>query len=112
MQSTGGGNGNLLQYYCLKNPMNSMKRQKDMTPEDEHCLLQLEGVQYPTGEEQRAITNSFRKMKWLGQNGNDTQLCMCLVVKVKSDGVKNHIAQEPGILSPRIKVNQMWSKTN
>nr|QLB38581.1 aryl hydrocarbon receptor nuclear translocator-like 2 [Ovis aries] len=33
--STGGGNGNPLQYSCLENPMNSMERQKDMTPEDE-----------------------------------------------------------------------------
>ena len=29
---------------------------------------------------------------------------MCLVVKVKSDAVKNNIAQEPGMLGPRIKV--------
>ena len=36
--------------------MNSMKRQKDMTPEDEP--LRLEGIQYNTGEEQKAITNS------------------------------------------------------
>ena len=35
MWSTGRGNGKLLQYFCLQNPMNSMKRQKDMTPEDE-----------------------------------------------------------------------------
>ena len=33
--STGGGNGNPLQYPCHKNPMNSMKRQKGMTPEVE-----------------------------------------------------------------------------
>ena len=39
--------------------MNSMKRQKDMTLKDE--LPSLEGVQYATGEEQRAITNSSRK---------------------------------------------------
>ena len=39
--------------------MNSMKRQKDMTLEDE--APRLEGVQYATGEEQRAITNSSRK---------------------------------------------------
>ena len=43
----GGGNGNPFQYSCLENPMNSMKRQKDMTPEDEP--LMLEGVQYATG---------------------------------------------------------------
>ena len=39
--------------------MNSMKRQKDMTLEDE--LPRFEGVQYTTEEEQRVITNSFSK---------------------------------------------------
>ena len=29
MWSTGKGNGKPLQYYCLENPMNSMKRQND-----------------------------------------------------------------------------------
>ena len=33
--STGEGNGKPLQYSCLENPMNSMKRQKDRTLEDE-----------------------------------------------------------------------------
>jgi len=36
-----------------------MKRQKDMTPEDEPP--RLEGVQYATAEEQRAITNCSRQ---------------------------------------------------
>ena len=31
-------------------------------------------------------------MKWLGQSKNNTQLWICLVVKVKSDAVKNSIA--------------------
>ena len=31
-------------------------------------------------------------MKWLGQSRNDAQLWMCLVVKIKSDDVKNNIA--------------------
>ena len=35
MQSTGGGNGKLLQHFCLENPMNGMKRQTDMTLKDE-----------------------------------------------------------------------------
>ena len=39
--------------------MNSVKRQKDMTPEDKPPWL--EGVQYATREEQRVITNSSRK---------------------------------------------------
>ena len=59
MWSTEGGNGKPLQYSCPENPMNSMKRQKDMTPEDEP--LRLEGVQYATGEDWRAITNSSTK---------------------------------------------------
>ena len=32
--STVRGTGKPLQYYCSKNTMNSMKRQKDMTPDD------------------------------------------------------------------------------
>ena len=32
------------------------------------------------------------RVKWRGQSGNDTQLWMGLVVKVKSDAVKNIIA--------------------
>ena len=37
---------------------------KDMTPEDEPP--RLEGVQYATEEEQRAITNNFRKNEAAG----------------------------------------------
>ena len=47
------------QYSCSKNLRNSIKRQKDMTAEDE--LPSVEGVQYHTGKEQRVITNSPRK---------------------------------------------------
>ena len=35
MWSTEEGSDKQLQYSCLEKPMNSMKRQKDMTPEDE-----------------------------------------------------------------------------
>ena len=34
-RSNGEGNCNSFQYSCLKNPMDSMKRQKDMMLEDE-----------------------------------------------------------------------------
>ena len=54
-----GGNAMLFQYSCLENPENGMKRQKDTTPEVEP--LRSEGIQYATGEEWRAITNSSRK---------------------------------------------------
>ena len=56
MWSTGEGNGKPLQYSCLENTMDSMKRQKDMTLKDE--LPRLLGAQYATGEEWR---NSSRK---------------------------------------------------
>ena len=49
MWSTGEGNGKPLQYSCLENPMNSMKRQKDRTLKDE--LPRSVGDQYATGEE-------------------------------------------------------------
>ena len=56
MWSTGEGNGKPLQYSCLENPMNSMKRQKDRTLKDE--LPRSEGAQYATGDQWR---NNFRK---------------------------------------------------
>ena len=51
MWSTGEENGKPLQYSCLENPMNSMKRQKDMTMKDD--LLRTVGAQHATGEEWR-----------------------------------------------------------
>ena len=56
MWSTGEGNGKPLQYSCLKNPMNSMKRQKDRTLKDE--LPRSVGAQYATGDQWR---NNSRK---------------------------------------------------
>ena len=41
-----------------------MKRQKDMTLEDEPPRLQ--GVQYTIGEEQKTITNSYSKAESAG----------------------------------------------
>ena len=49
MWSTGGVNDISFKFSCLKNPMNSMKMQRDMTPEDEPP--RSEGVQYATGEQ-------------------------------------------------------------
>ena len=51
MWSTGEGNGKPLQYSCLENPMNSMKRQKDRTLKDE--LPRWVGVQYATEDQWR-----------------------------------------------------------
>ena len=44
--SIGERNGKPLQYFCLENPMNSMKSQKYMTLKDE--LSRLAGAQYAT----------------------------------------------------------------
>ena len=51
MCSTGGQNGKPLQYSCLENPMNSMKRQKDRTLKIGYP--RSVGAQYATGEEWR-----------------------------------------------------------
>ena len=46
---TGEGNGKPLQYSCLENPMNSMKRQNDTTLKE--GLPRLVGAQYATGDQ-------------------------------------------------------------
>ena len=59
MWSTREGNGKPLQYSCLENPMNRMKRKKDMTLKDE--LPRSVAAQYTIGEEGR--NNSRKKEK-------------------------------------------------
>ena len=54
--STREDNGKPLQYSCLENPMNSMKRQKDKTLKED--LPGLVGAQYATGDQWR---NNSRK---------------------------------------------------
>ena len=56
MWSTGEGNGKPLQYSCLENPMNSMKRQTDRILKEE--LPRSVGAQYATGDQWR---NNSRK---------------------------------------------------
>ena len=56
MWSIGEGNGKPLQYSCLENPMNSMKRKKERTLKDE--FPRLVGTQYATGDQWR---NNSRK---------------------------------------------------
>ena len=71
---------------ALRTPWTIMKKQKYKTLKDESP--RSVDIQYVTGEEQR---NSSKGMKRLSQNGNDTQLWMCLVVKVYSDAVMNNV---------------------
>ena len=62
--STKKGMANHSSMHASRNPINSMKRQKDMVPKDKPT--RLEAVQYATGEEQRATTNSSRKNDMAG----------------------------------------------
>ena len=56
MWSTGEGNGKPLQYSCLENPINSMKRQNDRILKE--VLPGSVGAQYATGGQWR---NNSRK---------------------------------------------------
>ena len=61
MWSTGEGNGKPLQYSCLENPTNSMKRQKDRTLKDE--LPKSVGAQYASEDQWRNNSRKNERMK-------------------------------------------------
>ena len=61
MWSTGEGNGKPLQYSCLENPMNSIKKQKGRTPKDE--LPRSVGAQYATGDQWRNDSRKNEEME-------------------------------------------------
>ena len=71
MWSTGEGNGKPLQYSCLENPKNSMKRQNDRILKEE--LPRSVGAQYVTGDQWR---NNSRKNERMDQSKINTQLWM------------------------------------
>ena len=63
MWSTGERNGKPLQYSCLENPMNSMKRQNErILKEVPNMLLEISGEITP------------ERMKGWGQSKNNTKL--------------------------------------
>ena len=68
MWFTEGENGKPLQSSCCENPMNSVKREKEMILGDESP--RSEGVQHVTGEERRAVTSSSRKNEVDGPKWN------------------------------------------
>ena len=84
MWSTGEGNGKPLQYSCLENPMNTMKRQKDRTLKDE--LLRSVGVQYATRDQWR---NNSRK-----NEGMEPKQKQQPVVDVTGDGSRVQCCKE------------------
>ena len=70
MWSTGEGDGKPLQYSCLENTMNRMKRQKDMTLKDE--FPRSVDALYSTGEE---WTINSRKIEEAEPNRKTTPSC-------------------------------------
>ena len=76
--STGEGNGKPLQYSCLDNPMNSMKRQKDRTLKEE--LPRSVGAQYATVDQWR---NNSKK-----NEGMEPKQKQHLFVEVTGDRIK------------------------
>ena len=82
--STGEGDGKLLQYSCLENPMNSVKRQKDRTLRDE--LPRLVSTQYAAGDQWR---NNSRK-----NEETEPKQKQHPVVDVTGDGSKVRCCEE------------------
>ena len=86
--STGEGNRKPFQYSWLKNPMNSMKRQKDMTLKDE--LPRSVGAQYATGDQWR---NNTRKNEEMELKQNQHPVVDVTGDEVKHDTIKSNIAR-------------------
>ena len=82
--STGEGNGKPLQYSCLENPMNSMKRQRDRTLKDE--LPRLVGA---TGDQWR---NNSRNNEETKPKQKQHPVVDVTGNRSKSDDVKKNIA--------------------
>ena len=61
MWSTGEGNGKPLQFSCLENPINSMKRQNDRILKGE--LSRSVGAQYAIGDQWRNNSRKNEKME-------------------------------------------------
>ena len=78
MWSTGEGNGKPLQYSCLQNPMNSIKRQNDRILKE--GLPRSVGAQYATGDQWR---NNSRK-----NEGTEPKQKQYLAVDVTGDRSK------------------------
>ena len=85
MWSTGEGNGKPLQYSCLENPMNSMKRQNDRILKEE--LPRSVRAQYATRDQWR---NNSRKNE--GMEPKQKQYPVVDVIEGRFNAVKSNIA--------------------
>ena len=84
MWSTGEGNGKPLQYSCLENPMNSMKRQNDRILKSELAVV----------KEEMARVNvdilGISELKWTGMgefNSDDHYIYYCGQKSLRRNGV-------------------------
>ena len=87
------GNGKPLLYFCLENPMNTMKWQKDTKLKDELPKSVVSNMLLGK-RRQNFRKNEDVEPKWKGHPVVDMSM------KVKSDAVENNTAQEPGMLGP------------
>ena len=87
MWSTGEGNDKPLQYSCLENPMNSMKRQNDRILQEK--LPRSVGAQYATGDQWR---NNSRKNEGVEPKKKQYPAVDVLVIEARSNAVKINIA--------------------
>ena len=85
MWSTGEGNGKPLQYSCLENPMDSMKRQNGRILKE--VLPRSVGVQYATGDQWR---NNSRKNE--GMEPMQKQYPVVDGIGDRTDAIKSNIA--------------------
>ena len=85
--SAGEGNGKPLQYSCLENPMNNMKRQNDRIPKEE--LSRSLGAQYATGDQWRS---NSRKNEGMEPKQKQYPAVDVTGDRSKSDAVKSNIA--------------------
>ena len=91
MWSTGEGNGKPLQYSCLENPMNCMKRQNDRILKEE--LPRSVGAQCTTGDQWR---NNSRKNEDMEPKQKQHS-----VVDVTGDGSKVQCCKEQYCIGTR-----------
>ena len=98
MWSTGKGNGKPLQYSCLENPMNSMKKHNDRILKGE--LPRSVGAQYATGGQWR---NNSRKNETMEPKQKEYP-----VVDVTGDRSKVQPPRKPLICLPSQRTSLFW----
>ena len=95
MWSTGEGNGKPLQYSCLDNPRNSMKKQKVKILKDE--LPRSVGAQYAPGDQWR---NNSRKNEGMEPKQKEYPAMDVTGDRSKVRRCKEQYCTEPGMSGP------------